>query len=167
MRILAALATALLLAVPSSLALAQEDSRLAALVALQPLPEPTPPDIDAVLKAQWPAYYRSSGELGFGPDQVRAGRIDLDEDGKAELFLLLDSPDWVTDSGGPLMVAGWTGKAWEPIGWSYAQPDEVFVTTERSNGGAMIRTPAYWLRWDGKAYRATPRQVEAPTPAHE
>lgn len=161
MRILAALATVLLLAVPSSLALAQEDGPLAALVALQPLPEPTPPDIDAVLKAQWPAYYRASGELSFGPDQVRAGRIDLDEDGKAELFLLLDSPDWATDSGGPLMVARWTNTGWEPIGWSYAQPEEVYLTTERAGGWSTIRTPAYWLRWNGKAYRATPRVVEA------
>lgn len=162
MRILAALATALLWAASSPLAYAQENSPLAALVALQPLPEPTPPDIDAVLKAQWPAYYRSTGDLGFGPDQVRAGRIDLDEDGRAELFLLLDSPDWITDSGGPMMVARWTDKGWAPVGWSYAGPEEVFLSTERNGGWAAIRTPGYWLRWEGKAYRAVPRAVEAP-----
>jgi len=161
MRILAALATALLWAASSSLAYAQDDSPLAVLVALQPLPDPTPPDIEAVLKAQWPAYYRSTGDLGFGPEQVRAGRIDLDRDGKAELFLLLDSPDWATDSGGPMMVARWTDRGWAPIGWSYAGTDEVFLSTERVGGWSSIRTPAYWLRWEGKAYRAAPRAVEA------
>ncbi|CCG42634.1 hypothetical protein [Magnetospirillum molischianum] len=165
MHVLAALVTVLLLAVPSSLAFAQEDGPLAALVALQPLPEPTPDDIDAVLKQQWPAYYRSTGELGFGPDQIRAGRIDLDQDGRAELFILLDSPDWATDSGGPLMVARWTGKAWAPVGWSYAEAEDVYLTAERSSGWSTIRTPAYWLRWDGKAYRAIPRTAETPAPA--
>jgi len=164
MRILAALATALLWAASSSLAFAQEDGPLAALVALQPLPEPTPADIDAVLKAQWPAYYRSTGDLGFGPDQVRAGRIDLDQDGRAELFLLLDSPDWVTDSGRPLMVARWTDKGWQPVGWSYAEAEDVYLTTERVGGWATIRTPAYQLRWTGKAYQAIPRVAEIPAP---
>jgi hypothetical protein len=157
MRIHAALATALLWAASSFAAFAQDFGRPVALVALQPLPESVPADIDAVLKAQWPAYYRSAGEHGFGPDQVRAGRIDLNEDGRAELVLLVEAPDWNSVGGGPLLVARWTERGWTPIGWSYAEPEGVFVTSDRAGGWATIATPTYWLRWSGKSYSAVPR----------
>ncbi len=135
-------------------AAAQEYGRPEAEVALQPLPEAATPDIEAVLKAHWRAYYNAGGQFGFFRDQVRAGRIDLNEDGRAELFLLIDAPAWATDKGNPLMVAQWTGTGWDPIGWSFADSDGVFATSSRVDGWATVETPSQWLRWNGARYQA-------------
>jgi len=135
-------------------AFAQEYGQPMAEVALQPLPETGTPDIEAVLKAHWRAYYNAGGQYGFFRDQVRAGRIDLNEDGRAELFLLIDSPAWASDKGQPLMVAQWDGTGWDPIGWGFADPDGVFVTSGRVDGWATIETPSQWLRWNGTGYQA-------------
>lgn len=136
---------------------AQEFGRPMAQVALQPLPEAETPDIEAVLKAHWRAYYNGSGEFAFFRDQVRAGRIDLNEDGRAELFLLIDAPGWGSDKGFPLLVAQWTAKGWQPIGWSFADPDGVFVTAGRVDGWATVETPSQWLRWNGASFQAIDR----------
>ncbi|CAA7627556.1 hypothetical protein [Magnetospirillum sp. SS-4] len=135
-------------------ATAQDHGRPAALVGMQPLPETETPDIDALLRAHWRAYYNSGARHGFFRDQVRAGRIDLNEDGQMELLLLIDSPDWQGDRGRPLLVAHWTARGWAAIGWGFADSDGVFVTTERAKGWATIETPTQWLHWTGSAYRA-------------
>jgi hypothetical protein len=141
-------------------AAAQDFGPPAAQVALQPLPETPTPDIEALLKSQWKAYYNGGGRHGFFRDQVRAGRIDLNEDGAAELFVLIDAPEWQTDRGLPMMVARWTSKGWSPIGGGFADPDSVFVITGRVQGWATIETPSQWLRWNGISYQMldkTPR----------
>jgi len=165
MRIRAALVTALLWAAPASAAFAQALLQPEAMVALQPLPDPTPPDIDALLKTQWPAFYRA-GDQGFSPQQVRAGRIDLDGDGVAELLLLLEAPDWRTLDGGPLLVARWRDKAWRPVGWGYAEPETVYATAERLKGWFSLDLGTSWLRWDGEVYRAEEHPAEV-APAGE
>ncbi|MBI3445569.1 MAG: hypothetical protein HY055_09465 [Magnetospirillum sp.] len=152
MRALLALLTLLLMANP---AMAQEFGRLEAQVALQPLPEGESPDIDALLRANWKAYFNAGGQYGFFRDQVRAGRIDLNEDGRAELFILIDSPAWTSAKGQPLLVATWTSRGWAAIGWSFADSDSVFVSSDRAGGWATISTPTQWLRWNGNSYQAT------------
>ena len=154
MRALLALLTLLLALLPAHSTTAQDFGTLAAQVALQPLPEAPPPDIDALLRSNWKAYFNAGGQYGFFRDQVRAGRIDLNEDGRAELFVLIDSPAWTSAKGQPLLVAAWTSKGWAAIGWSFADSDSVFVTTQRLDGWATIETPSQWLRWNGASYQA-------------
>ncbi|ARJ68281.1 hypothetical protein WV31_20470 [Magnetospirillum sp. ME-1] len=137
---------------------AQDFGRLMAQVALQPLPEGETPDIDLLLRTQWKAYYNAGGTYGFFRDQVRAGRIDLNEDGQAELFILIDSPAWASPKGFPLLVAGWTPRGWTAIGWSFADSDSVFVTSERIDGWATILTPTQALQRVGKSYQAIDRR---------
>jgi len=157
MRYLAALVTVLLWAAAVPCALAQSAGQPAAMVPLLPLPATPTPDIDAVLAHHWAAYYHAPGELGFERAQVRVGRIDLDEDGVAELLLLLDAPAWAGDGGAPLLVARWAEGGWTAVGWAYADADGVWVTTERLGGWATIETPSQMLRWGGKAYVTTNR----------
>ena len=52
------------------------------------------------------------------------------------------------------MVAQWNGTGWDPIGWSFADSDGVFVTSGRVDGWATIETPTQWLRWNGVSYQA-------------
>lgn len=153
MRMIALLATAIVIALTSP-AFAQDYGRPLAQVALQPLPDSETPDIEALLKANWRAYYNAGGQYGFFRDQVRAGRIDLNEDGRAELFILIDSPAWTSAKGQPLLVAQWTKWGWAPIGWSFADSDSVFVTESRVGGWATVETPTQWLRWNGAGYQA-------------
>ncbi len=148
----------ILLALTTALPVAAQDfGRPLAQVALQPLPETETPDIEALLRANWRAYYNGSGDFAFFRDQVRAGRIDLNEDGQAELMILIDSPAWISDKGQPLLVARWTNHGWAVIGWSFGDSDGVFVTSQRSDGWASIETPSQWLRWNGSGYRPTDR----------
>jgi hypothetical protein len=155
MRLLIALLALLLLPLSAT---AQDFGRLMAQVALQPLPEGETPDIDQLLRAQWKAYYNAGGTHGFFRDQVRAGRIDLNEDGQAELFILIDSPAWISAKGQPLLVATWTSRGWSPIGWSFADSDSVFVTAERIDGWATIITPTQALQRVGRNYQAIERR---------
>ncbi|RAU22064.1 hypothetical protein CU669_10270 [Paramagnetospirillum kuznetsovii] len=150
-RITLLLILATVLAFPAA---AQDFGRPVAQVALQPLPEAETPDIEAVLRANWKAYYNTGGQFGFFRDQVRAGRIDLNEDGQAELFILIDSPAWNSAKGQPLLVARWTSKGWATVGWSFGDSDGVFVTAQRIDGWATIETPSQWLRWNGVGYQA-------------
>lgn len=153
MRLIASLTIALLTCLASPAA-AQDYGRPLAMVALQPLPEAETPDIEALLKTHWKAYYNAGGQFGFFRDQVRAGRIDLNEDGRAELFVLIDSPAWLSDKGQPLLIAQWTAKGWTPIGWGFADSDSVFVTSGRVEGWATLETQSQWLRWNGAGYQA-------------
>jgi hypothetical protein len=157
MRILFALLALLSLSL-SRPAPAADFGRMVAQVALQPLPDEETPDIDQLLRSQWKAYYNAGGSHGFFRDQVRAGRIDLNEDGQAELFILIDSPAWTSAKGQPLLVAGWTSRGWAPIGWSFADSDGVFVSSERIDGWATILTPTQALQRVGKSYQAIDRR---------
>jgi hypothetical protein len=155
MRTALALLALMLLPLPAA---AQNFGKLVAQVALLPLPESETPDIDLLLRTQWKAYFNAGGTHGFFRDQVRAGRIDLNEDGQAELFILIDSPGWASAKGQPLLVAGWTSRGWTAIGWSFADSDSVFVTSERVEGWATILTPSQALQRVGKSYQAIDRR---------
>jgi hypothetical protein len=155
MRILILLIALLALPFPAT---AVDFGRLMAQVGLLPLPETETPDIDQLLRQQWKAYYNGTGQFAFYRDQVRAGRIDLNEDGKAELFVLIDSPAWASPKGQPLLVAAWTSYGWEPIGWGFADADSVFVASERIDGWASIVTPGQVLQRVGERYQAIDRR---------
>lgn len=127
-------------------------------VPLLPLPDGDHPDIEALVAKHWRAYWRASGDLGFGPQHLRAGRFDLDRDGRPELFVLIDSPGWQADIGKPLVMAAWTKKGWMPIGWSWADEDGIFVTPERIDEWYSVDTGKHLMRWTAKGYA----QVEKP-----
>lgn len=145
----------LLTALPAA---AQELPKMVAQVALQPLPEAETPDIEAFVRSQWKAYYNGTGPYAFYRDQIRVGRIDLNEDGRAELFVLIDSPAWLSDKGLPLVVATWTSRGWSPIAFALGDSDGVFVTAERVDNWATILTPSQILQRVGRAYQAIDRR---------
>jgi hypothetical protein len=134
---------------------AQEIYSLRAQVALLPLSDADHSDIESVVKTLWKPYFNAGGELGFFRDALRAGLIDLNEDGVPELLVMIDAPRWQAAGGLPFVVAQWTAKGWSPIGWGWGDPDSVFVTAERLGGWATIDTPTQWLRWNGKALQGT------------
>lgn len=154
MRRPAALLTVLLAAaLPAQ---AQDAASYFGQVPLLPLAEGDQPDIDTLVGEHWKAYWRAPGALGFGRDNIRAGRFDLDGDGGAELFILIDQPEWQSDKGKPLLVASWRRKGWHAIGWAWADEDSVFATQERRDGWRTIDAGDYLLRWDGQGY--TPQE---------
>ncbi|MGE5547880.1 MAG: hypothetical protein ACM33T_13335 [Solirubrobacterales bacterium] len=122
-------------------------------VPLLPLPEGDQPDIEALVGANWKAYWHASGEHGLTRDNIRVGRFDFDGDGRAELVLMIDKDSWVGENGKPLMVAGWTKKGWLPIGWGWGDEDNVFVSRETIGGWHSIDTGRNLMRWTGKAYQ--------------
>ncbi|MEW5726439.1 MAG: hypothetical protein AB1918_01300 [Pseudomonadota bacterium] len=150
-RLFAALALALA-ALPAPAA--EVDDYLAQ-VPLLPLGDA--PDVEALLAAQWPAYWRAPGAEGFGRDDVRAGRVDLDGDGIAELAVMITAEPWEAAQGRPLLLAAWRKKAWRPVAWSWGEVDRVFTTREVVGGWRSLDTGREILRWDGKAYRSEPR----------
>jgi hypothetical protein len=156
MRRIALILLALLVAAPALPASAQDIHRLMAQVPLLPLSEGGDhSDIEQLVRTYWPDFFNAGGEHGFARDQLRVGRIDLDGDDRAELFVMIHAPAWESSNGFPLVVARWTGKGWVPAGWAWGDPDSVFVTAERLEGWATIDTPNHWLRWSGGEYRLT------------
>lgn len=121
------------------------------------LPLADAPDVEALLAAQWPAYWRAPGAEGFGRDDVRAGRMDLDGDGLAELVVMITADSWDGGQGRPLVVAAWRKKAWRPVAWSWGELDRVFATREVMDGWRSLDTGREILRWGGNGYRAEPR----------
>ncbi len=111
------------------------------------------PDIDQVLVTHWQPFYRTDAENSFGPDQVRVGQIDLNDDGRPELLLMIDGDAWLSDMGNPLMIANWLDGKWVAVGWSWGDEDSVFVTVESKNGWRTIDTGTQILRWDGREYQ--------------
>lgn len=120
-------------------------------VPLLPPAEGEQPDIDALAAAAWPAYWRAAGEHGFMRSDLRLGRFDLDGDGSAELFLMIDSTAWANEHGKPLLVARWA-KGWLPVGWGWADEDRVFAAIEREQGWRSLDIGHHLMRWDGKQY---------------
>lgn len=149
MRTLAALLLSLTIALPAA---AQETPRPVGQVPLLPLPAGDHPDLDALLQAHWRPYYNTQHDQGFGRDKVRAGRFDVDGDGRAELFLLIDQDSWEAPHGRPLVVANWTARGWNAIGWSWGDEDTVFVTAETIDGWRTIDTGTQLLRWSRGVY---------------
>lgn len=154
------IAFALALSLSALPALAQELHRTVAQVALLPLSEGPHDDIEALLRTHWKPFYGSAVEHGFTMKQVRAGRIDLDNDGQAELFLMIDAPNWEAAHGKPFVAARWTAKGWSAAGWGWGDEDGIFLTAERLSGWLSIDTKDHWMRWNGKVYQL----VEKPSP---
>lgn len=154
MRRLPAVLAVLLAALPAA---AQDAGSYVAQVPLLPLSEGAQPDVDALAADQWPAYWRAAGAGGFGRDDLRAGRVDLDGDGEAELVLMIASEAWQDDKGLPLVIAAWGRKAWRPVAFARGDTDSVFTTREVVGGWRTIDTGADLLRWNGKGYRVEAR----------
>ena len=66
----------------------------------------------------------------------------------------------MTDKGLPIVVARWSSKGWNPVGWTYGDSDNVFVTARRVQGWAIIETSSQWLVWNGAIYQ--PQDKTAP-----
>lgn len=134
-------------------ALAAELPRPVAQVPLLNLAPGDHPDLEAFLSTWWAKHYRTAASNAFGPDSVRIGRFDLDEDGEPELVLMIDNPKWDGAKGKPMVVAGWTGEKWFPLGWSWGDEDTVFVTTEMRDGWRTLDSGTFLLRWFADSYR--------------
>lgn len=134
-------------------AAAQEVLRPLGQVPMLPLPPGDHPEIVTLLRAHWEPYFNTGHPQAFGRDAVRVGRFDVDGDGRAELFVLIDHDAWEAQHGRPLVVANWTKKGWNAVGWSWGDEDTVFVTTERIDGWRTIDTGTQFLRWDRGVYQ--------------
>ncbi|HSV30057.1 MAG TPA: hypothetical protein VLL76_10880 [Candidatus Omnitrophota bacterium] len=146
-KMIAALMLCLAAALPAQ---AQEVVGYVGQVPMLKLPEGNHPDIEALASKLWKAYWRGAGEHGFGPADLRVGRFDLDADGIAELFLMIDRDEWLSDHGKPLVVASWHKKAWVPVGWSWSDEDAVFVTQDRKDGWFGLDTGKHLMAWNAK-----------------
>lgn len=133
---------------------AMEGARPVAQVPLVPLADSVPGDIEAVLHAFWPQFYNSNGENGFGPDNLRVGRIDLNGDDQPELVLMVNAPGWEAAQGFPMVVAQWRKGRWIAIGWGWGDEDTVFATSETLGGWRTIDSGKMIMRWQGREYRA-------------
>lgn len=129
--------------------------RPVAQVALLPAPETIDPALSSFVEALWGRYWRSSDPQAFGQSALRVGRMDLNDDGQAELFLMIDAPDWESGQGYPMVIANWTKDGWNAIGWSWGDEDTVFLSDEVRDGWRSIRTGPQLLRWDQGVYAPT------------
>lgn len=135
-------------------ATAADDVRPFAQVPLVPLADPVPQDVETLLRTFWQPYYNSGGENSFTRDNLRAGRVDLNGDDRAEMVLMIDAPGWEAEFGNPFVVAEWTKGSWNAIGWGWGDEDTVFATTEVVGGWHSIDGGRQLLRWAGTEYRA-------------
>lgn len=140
---------ALLVTFPAA---AQELPRPLAQVPMLPLPQGQHADVEALIRAHWAPYFNTSHQQGFSRDKVRVGRFDVDGDSRAEIFLLIEDEAWEAQHGRPLVVANWTDKGWNAVGWSWGDEDTVFVTAETIDGWRTIDTGTQLMRWDRGVY---------------
>lgn len=129
---------------------------------LQPAPGPHP-DLDALLDQYWHKYWKADGPLGIGPDDIKVGRADLNDDDEAELFLMIDRPSWLGIDGKQFVIATWRDRKWVAIGWGWADEDSIWVTTEKVGGWRSVNAGNYIMRWEGSAYGRSPK---TPKPDH-
>lgn len=126
-------------------------------VPMLPLAEGEHPDLEALLTLHWKEYWRRSGPDGFGPGEMRAGRVDLDGDGDPELILMIDKPAWLSEYGKPLVIATWVDHHWLPVGWGWGEEDNVFVLDEVVEGWRTVETGKFLMRWTKKGYQRNAR----------
>lgn len=149
---------ALAILAPCPAVLAGDDvPRPVAQVALLPLSEASHLDIDALFATHWRAYYNTGAADGFRQTHIRAGRIDLDGDGNAELIAMIDHDVWSASDGKPMVIATWTKKGWLAVGWGWGDEETVFATAEVVKGWHTIDTGSQILTWNGKEYVISPR----------
>lgn len=142
----------LVIALPAA---AQEQPRPLGQVPMLPLDAGEHADIETLLRSYWPPYFNTGHAEGFGRDAVRAGRFDIDGDGRAELFVMIEHPTWTAEHGQPLVVATWSNKGWNAVGWSWGDEDTVFVTNETIGGWRTIDTGTQLMRWERSDYGRT------------
>lgn len=146
----ALIALTLLLSPP---ALAQEDQpRPVGQIALLPIGDSGRDDIVGLVKTHWRPYFQTQDPLAFDRDSVRAGRFDLDNDGRAELLVMITKTGWEAEHGFPLVVAAWTDKGWNAVGWSWGDEDTVFATDQVIDAWRSIDTGTQYLRWNRALY---------------
>ena len=144
------LALLLLVAVPAR---AQTDlPRPISQIALLPIGDQGRDDVIALVKTHWLPYFETQHPQAFGRESIRAGRFDLNGDGQAELLVMVVKPDWAAQQGQPIVVASWTDKGWNAVGWSWGDEDTIFVTEEAVDGWRTIDTGSQLLRWDRGLY---------------
>lgn len=123
---------------------------------LPPAPGPHP-DLEALLDQYWHQYWQADGELGFGLENIRVGRADLNDDDEAELFLMIDRPSWFSTDGKPFVIATWRDRKWVAIGWGWGDEDGIWVTTEKLAGWRSVDAGNYLMHWEGTAYGRSPK----------
>lgn len=133
-------------------AVAQESVRPVSQIPLLPLADGAQPDVDDLLAAFWQPYFNTGAEHSFGRDRVRAGRVDLNDDDRAELVLMIDAPGWQADQGNPFVIATWTNKRWVAVGWGWGDEDTLFATDEIMGGWRSVDSGTQLLQWSGKEY---------------
>jgi len=148
-RLCANLLLALSLAAPAA---AGAEPRPVGQVPLLPMADGVHEDIDNLMQVYWKAHFNTDAEHAFGRDAVRVGRFDLNNDGRAELVLMVDAPGWRADQGNPFVVAQWIKRRWVGIGWGWGDEDTLFATDEVVGGWRSIDTGPQMLRWSGKEY---------------
>lgn len=144
---------ALVLALLAAPSLADDAPVPAAQIPMLSLSTPLPWEVESALQTYWKDHYLASGDNGFGADKVRAGRFDLNGDGKAELILMVEDESWEAELGRPFLVANWSRTGWNAIGWSWGDEETLFATTETFGGWRTIDTGTQLLRWDGRIYQ--------------
>lgn len=145
----ALLALTLMLPLP---ALGQEAPRPVGQIALLPLPDQGRDDVIGLVKTHWQPYFETQHPQAFGRESLRAGRFDLNGDGQAELLVMLAKDGWQAQQGFPLVVANWTAKGWNAVGWSWGDEDTVFATDEIRDHWRTIDTGTQYLYWDRGLY---------------
>ena len=155
-----ALLLSLLLFVMPLAALAQTAPTLAQEVGILP-PAPGPhPDLEALLQRFWRDYYTVDAPNGFTMDNVRVGRVDLNDDGVEELILMIDSPAWEVGLGKPFVIATWRNKTWVAVGWGWGDADTIFSMTETVKGWHSVDTGTTIMRWNGSEYATETKNIE-------
>lgn len=140
---------ALMLPLPAQ---GQEAPRPVSQIALLPLPDQGRDDVIALVKTHWQPYFETQHPQAFGRESLRAGRFDLNGDGQAELLVMLTKDGWQAQQGFPLVVANWTAKGWNAVGWSWGDEDTVFATDEIRDTWRTIDTGTQYLYWDRGLY---------------
>ena len=148
----------LLAAMPMTAAVAAPPAMSAQVGVLPPAPG-AHPDLEALLHEFWRDYFEVGGPLGFTLDNIRVGRIDLNDDDIDELILMIDLPGWRVDAGKPFVVATWRNKAWAAVGWGWGDEDQIFRLTETIQGWHSLDTGSQILHWNGREYERESKTI--------
>ncbi len=115
-----------------------------------------PDDIAAVVKRYWGQFYNRSGPKSFGPDSLRYGFTDLNNDGAQDLILVIEHPAWASGDGYVMLVGTWSKNLnrWLTIGWSWGDAETLFSTDEVISGWRTLDTGSQYLAWNGTIYKS-------------
>lgn len=116
-----------------------------------------PEDLAFVVNRYWGKYYNQSGPKAFGPEHLRYGFVDLNDDGTQELILLIEHPAWGTVDGYVMLLGTWSKNLsrWLTIGWSWGDAETIFSTDQVTSGWRSLDTGSQYLAWNGKIYASS------------